>query len=207
MSIKCTTLFQKFTFLCLLVISGYVSGNELEKMARDGNPNAQYEFGLKEMSANSNFLSDWLVISALQGHKKASHYLRKLPTETNIIANVINTANTQDLSFLQKYGPIDKIPKKELNAIRKLGNGGDINAQFKMWTFYVNNKGVSKAEAWTWLKQAAGNNHPEANFSLGLLYYYGYIVPEEKKKAMTLISKSSELGFKLATLFLKIKES
>ena len=32
MSIKCTTLFQKFTFLCLLVISGYVFGNELEKM-------------------------------------------------------------------------------------------------------------------------------------------------------------------------------
>ena len=59
MSIKCTTLFQKFTFLCLLVISGYVFGNELEKMARDGNPNAQYEFGLKEMSANSNFLSDY----------------------------------------------------------------------------------------------------------------------------------------------------
>ena len=88
-----------------------------------------------------------------------------------------------------------------------MGNGGDINAQFKMWTFYVNNKGVSKAEAWTWLKQAAGNNHPEANFSLGLLYYYGYIVPEEKKRAMTLITKSSELGFKLATLFLKIKES
>ena len=46
MSIKCTTLFQKFAFICLLVISGYVSGNELEKMARDGNPNAQYEFDL-----------------------------------------------------------------------------------------------------------------------------------------------------------------
>ena len=206
MSIKCTTLFQKFTFICLLVISGYVSGNELEKMARDGNPNAQYEFGLKEMSANTNFLSDWLVISALQGHKKASHYLRKLPTDTNIIANTINITNTQDLSFLQKYGSIDKIPKKELNTIRKMGNDGDINAQFKMWMFYVNNKGVSKAEAWTWLKQAAGNNHPEANFSLGLLYYYGYIVPEEKKRAMALITKSSELGFKLATLFLKIKE-
>ena len=207
MSIKCTTLFQKFTFLCLLVISGYVFGNELEKMARDGNPNAQYEFALKEMSANTNILSDWLVISALQGHKKASHYLRKLPTKTNIIASAIKTLDTQDLSFLQKYGPIDKIPKKELNAIRKLGNDGDINAQFKMWTFYVNNKGVNKAEAWTWLKQAAGNKHPEANFSLGLLYYYGYIVPEERRKAMALISKASELGFKLADLFLKIKES
>ena len=204
MSIKCTTLFQKFTFLCLLVISGYVFGNELEKMARDGSPNAQYEFALKTMSADTNFISDWLVIASLQGHKKASHYLRKLPTEKNIIANAIKSQITQDQSFLQKYGSIDKIPKKELNAIRKLGNDGDINAQFKMWTFYVNNKGVSKAEAWTWLKQAAGNNHPEANFSLGLLYYYGYIVPEERKRAMALITKSSELGFKLAALFIEI---
>ena len=207
MSIKCITLFQKFTFLCLLVISGYVFGNELEKMARDGSPNAQYEFALKEMSADTNFISDWLVIASLQGHKKASHYLRKLPTEKNIIANAIKSLNTQDQSFLQKYGPIDKIPKKELNTIRKLGNDGDINAQFIMWTFYVNNKGVSKAEAWTWLKQAAGNNHPEANFSLGLLYYYGYIVPKERKRAMALITKSSELGFKLAALFLEIIES
>lgn len=206
MSIKCTNLIQKFTFLFLLVVSGSVFANLLEKMARDGNPNAQYEFALKEMAMNTNFLSDWLVISALQGHKKASHYLRKLPTEENTIANELKILNTKDLSFLQKYGSLEKIPKNELNTFRKLGNDGDINAQFMMWTFYVNNKGVSKAEAWVWLKRAAGNNHPQANFSLGLLYYYGYIVPEEKKKAMTLITKSSELGFKLAPLFLKIKQ-
>ena len=205
MSIKCTNLIQKFTFLFLLVVSGSVFANLLEKMARDGNPNAQYEFALKEMAMNTNFLSDWLVISALQGHKKASHYLRKLPTEENTIANELKILNTKDLSFLQKYGSLEKIPKNELNTFRKLGNDGDINAQFMMWTFYVNNKGVSKAEAWVWLKRAAGNNHPQANFSLGLLYYYGYIVPEERKKAMTLITKSSELGFKLATSFLKIK--
>lgn len=190
----------------MLVVSGSVFANLLEKMARDGNPNAQYEFALKEMAMNTNFLSDWLVISALQGHKKASHYLRKLPTEENTIANELKILNTKDLSFLQKYGSLEKIPKNELNTFRKLGNDGDINAQFMMWTFYVNNKGVSKAEAWVWLKRAAGNNHPQANFSLGLLYYYGYIVPEEKKKAMTLITKSSELGFKLAPLFLKIKQ-
>lgn len=205
MSIKCTTLYQSFSFFYLLLISGFVFGYELEKMATEGNPNAQYELALKEMSTNTNFLSYWLVISALQGHKKASHYLRKLPPQENKIARELKTLNSKDLSFLQKYGSIDKISKKELNAIRQLGNNGDVNAQFSMWIFYVNNKGVSKAEGWTWLKQAAGNNHPQANFSLGLLYYYGYIVPEEKKRATILITKSSELGFKLATAFLKIK--
>jgi TPR repeat protein len=205
MSIKCTTLYQSFSFFYLLLISGFVFGDELEKMAMEGNPNAQYELALKDMSTNTNFLSHWLVISALQGHKKASHYLRKLPPEENKIVRELKTLNSKDLSFLQKYGSIDKISKKELNTIRQLGNNGDVNAQFLMWIFYVNNKGVSKAEAWTWLKQAAGNNHPQANFSLGLLYYYGYIVPEEKKRATILITKSSELGFKLATAFLKIK--
>ena len=64
-------------------------------------------------------------------------------------------------------------------------------------------KALKKPEAYTWLKQAAGNNHPRALFSLGLLYYYGYIVPEEKEKAMRLIKKSSKLDLKLATIFLK----
>jgi len=71
-----------------------------------------------------------------------------------------------------------------------------------MWLLYVNDKGVKKPEAYTWLKQAAGNNHPRALFGLGLLYYYGYIVPEEKDKAKRLIQKSGKLGLNLASIFL-----
>ena len=136
-----------------------------------------------------------LVPCVLYGEVEPTHFTAK---ELDL-SKLVYTPNAHTVKII--------LEKKELNAMRKLGNDGDINAQFKMWTFYVNNKGVSKAEAWTWLKQAAGNNHPEANFSLGLLYYYGYIVPEERKRGITLITKSSELGFKLATLFLKIKES
>ena len=71
-----------------------------------------------------------------------------------------------------------------------------------MWLLYVNDKGVKKPEAYTWLKQAAGNDHPRALFGLGLLYYYGYIVPEEKDKAKRLIQKSGKLGLNLASIFL-----
>ena len=62
-------------------------------------------------------------------------------------------------------------------------------------------KGVKKAEAYTWLKQAAGNDHPKALFGLGLLYYFGYIVPEEKDKAKKLIQKSGKLGLNLESIF------
>ena len=96
-----------------------------------------------------------------------------------------------------------EVEKKELNRLRKKGNSGDIDTQYLLWLLYVNDKGVKKSEAYTWLKQAAGNNHSRALFSLGLLYFYGYIVPEEIKKAENLISQSSILGFNLATEFLK----
>jgi TPR repeat protein len=59
------------------------------------------------------------------------------------------------------------------------------------------NLGIQKPEAYTWLKQAAGNNHPEALFGLGLLYHFGYIVPEEKSKATRFFKKSQGLGFNL----------
>ena len=71
-----------------------------------------------------------------------------------------------------------------------------------MWFLYVNDKGVKKSEAYTWLKQAASNNHPKTLFGLGLLYYYGYIFPEEKDKAKKLIQRSGNLGLNLASIFL-----
>jgi len=63
-----------------------------------------------------------------------------------------------------------------------------------MWIYYVNNIGIQKPEAYTWLKQAAGNNHPEALFALGLLYHFGYTVPEEKSKATRFFKKAKGLG-------------
>ena len=70
-----------------------------------------------------------------------------------------------------------------------------------MWIYYVNNIGIQKPKAksqkpksYTWLKQAAGNNHPEALFALGFLYHFGYIVPEEKSKATRFFKKAKSLG-------------
>ena len=75
--------------------------------------------------------------------------------------------------------------------------------QYLMWSLYVNDRGVSKAEAYTWLKQAAGNNNPQALFRLGLLYYYGYIGPLERDKGIKLIKQASEIGLELASIFLE----
>lgn len=183
-------------FLCFLSDTGYTKS--LLDKAQDGHPDSQYELALKELAVDSGYNSDWLLVAALQDHQKAIHYLRKFSNDKTLISNELRL----NKEFFQTYSSIVKVDKKDLNKLRKKGNDGDIDTQYLMWLLYVNDKGVKKAEAYTWLKQAAGNNHQKALFGLGLLYYYGYIVPEEKDKAQKLIQKSGKLGLSLATIFL-----
>ena len=183
-------------FLCFLSSSGYTKS--LLDKAQDGHPDSQYELALKELAVDSGYNSDWLLVAALQDHQKAIHYLRKFSNDKTLIINELRL----NKEFFQAYSSIVKVDKKDLNKLRKKGNDGDIDTQYLMWLLYVNDKGVNKAEAYTWLKQAAGNNYPKALFGLGLLYYYGYIVPEEKDKAQKLIQKSGKLDLNLASIFL-----
>ena len=187
-------------FLCFL--SGAGNTKSLLDRAQDGHPSSQFELALKEMSIEASFISDWLLIAALQDHKKSIHYLGKFANNKTLITSELRLINQKNKDFLQTYSSIVKVEKKNLNVLRKKGNDGDIDTQYLMWLLYVNDKGVKKPEAYTWLKQAAGNEHPKALFGLGLLYYYGYIVPEEKDKAKKLIQKSGKLGLNLASIFL-----
>ena len=183
-------------FLCFLSDRGYTKS--LLDKAQDGHPDSQYELALKELAVDAGYNSDWLLVAALQDHQKAIHYLRKFSNDKTLISNELRL----NKEFFQTYSSIVKVDKKDLNKLRKKGNDGDIDTQYLMWLLYVNDKGVKKAEAYTWLKQAAGNDHPKALFGLGLLYYFGYIVPEEKDKAKKLIQKSGKLGLNLASIFL-----
>ena len=62
-------------FLCFLSGPGYTKS--LLDRAQDGHPHSQFELALKDISANTSLVSDWLLIAALQDHQKAIHYLRK----------------------------------------------------------------------------------------------------------------------------------
>ena len=188
-------------FLCFLSVIGYTK-TSINK-AQDGHPSSQFDLALKEISIDASLMSDWLLIAALQDHQKAIHYLRNISKYRTLSAYELRLINQHNKNFQQTYSSIVNIEKTDLNKLRKDGNDGDIDTQYLMWLLYVNDKGVKKPEAYTWLKQAAGNNHPRALFGLGLLYYYGYIVPEEKDKAKNLIQKSAKLGLNLASIFLK----
>ena len=195
--------FLKKKLIILFLLSNIVFSETISNKALNGHPNSQYELALKSISSDANKAEDLLLIAALQSHYKSINYLRNIFKDRVPIINELISINQNKKGLILTYLPSEKIDKTELNILREKGNNGDIDSQYLIWLLYVNDKGVKKSEAYTWLKQAAGNNHPKALFGLGLLYYYGYIVPEERDRAKKLIKKSSKLDFNLASIFLK----
>jgi len=184
-------------FILLLSFSVIIFANTIEKEAKDGNPQAQYLYAKSILDKNPKEANKFFLIAVFQDHQESAQHLVK--NDLIIFSEFINQSNTS--AILKENTKL--IPKETLKKIRDQGNQGNLEMQYLMWSLYVNDRGVSKAEAYTWLKQAAGNNNPQALFRLGLLYYYGYIVPLERDKGIKLIKQASEIGLELASIFLK----
>ena len=124
--------------------------------------------------------------------------------------------NIQALNYLISHDGIDgdvkiflkdrvkkiTINQSNIDNLNKLGMEGDSFAQYQLWLLYINGEFIPKPKAYVWLKKAAGNKYPDAMYSLGILYYYGFIVPEQKSKALSLLAESTELGSLNAQFFL-----
>ena len=184
-------------FILLLSFSVIIFANTIEKEAKDGNPQAQYLYAKSILDKNPKEANKFFLIAVFQDHQESVQHLVK--NDLIIFSEFINQSNTS--AILKENTKL--IPKETLKKIRDQGNQGNLEMQYLMWSLYVNDRGVSKAEAYTWLKQAAGNNNPQALFRLGLLYYYGYIVPLERDKGIKLIKQASKIGFELASIFLE----
>ena len=193
-------MFRAPRLLILLVIflSQYIHAEGNLKDAQDGLPKAQYQYAMSLIEeGKKNTALDWFMIAAAQGHLKSSLWIeqnidyRKDEFITALIAT------NEELKDKVKSYTFD-----ELEEIKKNGKAGDADTQFLLWLLYVNDLGISKPKAYVWIKKAAFNKQPRAIFGLGLLYYYGYIVPEQKTKAMKLFKESNALGFGFSSAFL-----
>ena len=186
--------------LILLVIfsSQYVYAESYMKDAQDGLPKAQYEYAMRLIEkGKKNLALDWLTIAAAQGHLKSSLWIEQnIDYRKNKFMNSLIATNEELKDKVKSY------TFDELEEIKKIGKAGDADTQFLLWLLYINDLSISKPKAYVWIKKAAFNKQPRATFALGLLYYYGYIVPEQKSKAIKLFKESSALGYSFASTFL-----
>ena len=188
----------RLLFLLVIFLSQYIYAEGNLKDAQDGVPKAQYQYAMSLIEeGKKNTAFDWLTIAAAQGHLKSSLWIEQNIDyrKDEFITALIET--NEDLKDKVKSYTFD-----ELEEIKKNGKAGDADTQFLLWLLYVNDLGISKPKAYVWIKKAVFNKQPRAIFGLGLLYHYGYIVPEQKSKAMKLFKESSALGFGFSSAFI-----
>ena len=186
--------------LILLVIfsSQHVYAEGYLKNAQDGQPKAQYLYAMNLLEeGNKNAALEWLTIAAAQGHVKSSLWIEQnIDYQNDKFMRSLIAANEELKNKVKFY------TSNNLEKMKKIGKAGNADTQFLLWLLYINDLHISKPKAYVWIKKAAFNEQPRAKFALGLLYYYGYIVPEQKSKAINLFEESGALGFSFASIFL-----
>lgn len=188
----------RLLILLVIFLSQYICAEDYLKDAHDGQPRAQYLYAMNLLKkGNKNEALDWLIIAAAQGHLRSSLWIEQNMDyrKDKFMRSLIET-NKELKKIVKLYTP------SELKELQKIGKDGNSDTQFLLWLLYINNLHITKPKAYIWIKKAAFNKHPRANFAVGLLYYYGYIVPKQKSKAIKLFKESTVLGYSFAATFL-----
>ena len=188
----------RLLILLVIFLSQHICAEDYLKDAQDGQPRAQYLYAMNLLKkGNKNEALDWLIIAAAQGHLRSSLWIEQnTDYQEDIFMSALVLTNNELKNKVKPY------TSDELEQMKKIGKEGNSDTQFLIWLLYVNNLYISKPKAYVWIKKAAFNKHPRATFAMGLLYYYGYIVPEQKSKAIKLFNESSALGYSFAESFL-----
>ena len=188
----------RLLILLVIFLSQYICAEDYLKDAQDGQPRAQYLYAMNLLKkGNKNEALDWLIIAAAQGHLRSSLWIEQnTDYQEDIFMSALVLTNNELKNKVKPY------TSNELEQMKKIGKEGNSDTQFLIWLLYVNNLYISKPKAYVWIKKAAFNKHPRATFAMGLLYYYGYIVPEQKSKAIKLFKESAALGYSFASIFL-----
>ena len=170
-------MFSKISLILIFLFQfAAVMGGELKKMALDGDPQSLCAY------------ADQLDIEDLNRFKKHAYILG------NISCNVSQPIQKK----MGQHTLIEIVDtKKDIQQLKQEAEN-NVSKQLLIWTLYANGYDVSKLTAFTWLKVAAENEHPAALTILGSLYFFGYIVPEDREKGYQLIQRASDLDYSMA---------
>jgi TPR repeat protein len=186
-------MFVRLLFICLIpFFFNHALANEgILKKVKDGEAYSLYEYGQKLYFKDPSKAIDLMMLSALQNNVEALKFL------------ISFDGIDGDLKiFLKDRASTISFDQNNIDGLQKLGSEDDSFAQYQLWLLYINGEFIPKPKAYVWLKKATGNKYPDALYSLSLLYYYGFIVPEQKSKALSLLEESTELGSLHAQFFL-----
>ena len=186
-------MFLRLLFICLIpfFFKHAVANEGILKKVKDGEAYSLYEYGQKLYFKDPSKAIDLMILSALQNNIKALNYL------------ISHDDIDGDLKiFLKDRASKIRINQSNINDLQRLGLEDDSFAQYQLWLLYINGELITKPKAYVWLKKASSNKYPDAIYSLGILYYYGFIVPEQRGKALKLLEESTSLGSSNAQFFL-----
>ena len=197
--------------LCLASCNGNSQSNvnvpteyceELVKLAEEGNAEAQANLGVcyaqgEGVSINADESVKWLKMAAEQGEPKAQFYLS--------VAYNRGFAKAQNqLGGVYEFG-LGGVPKdanEALNWYRKAAEQGEPQAQWSVGAdFYF--KG-DYAEAVKWFEKSAAQNYSGGQLMLGMCYFLGQGVDQDKTIGYDLVRKAAEQGNESAIQELEI---
>lgn len=163
------------------------AAEELEQIANQGDPHAQYLLGLLFRD------SGLLVPDAEQAKRWWELSAQELP-DAQYALGKLHLSDDSDIHH----------PAKGLYWLQQAANGGHEYAAYRLGKEYLAGRNISKdtAKAAAYLRQAAEKPHPYAQYLLGKLCLMGEGVPKDKEAAQYWFSVAERNGHAYAGYFL-----
>jgi TPR repeat protein len=162
-----------FLKIACLIFIGFINhsfADDLQKQAMDGDPQAMCQYA----------------------HTLDPPQKNEIKKHAYILGNLSCEMTDEDQSHLGQHENISRIDGPFLIQQLKKEAENNVDKQLLIWTLYANGFSVSKLTAFTWLKVAAENKDSRAMTILGALYFYGYILPQDKEKGLSLIREAGQ---------------
>ncbi|MBQ7501967.1 sel1 repeat family protein [bacterium] len=152
--------------------------------------------------ATGNMFAEGLGTKKNEG-KAADYYKRaayKGNTEAALKLSELNMADADTELTLSDYCKKQKDYRESLKHLTRAAELGGAEAQFRLGYIYLtapSEYGISadNKRAFELFSEAAGQNLPKAQFSLGVMYYYGSYVAKDYDKAFALFEKAAQQKF------------
>jgi len=194
-----------------------ISVEELRDKAESGDPNSQYDLGLRYWKGygipqDYKEAAKWWTKAAEQGHAEAQFRLALLyfvgsgvPQDTKEAVKWYTRAAEQGhaeaqllLGMMYNEGKgVLQDTKEAVKWYTRAAEQGLAHAQGGLGLMYHQGEGVPQdyKEAFKWCTKAAEQGHAEAQYNLGCMYDEGEGVPQHYKEAVKWWTKAAEQGY------------